>query len=149
MTSIAAPAVHREYLKTVPINSSSRDYTTEDGVRISFPTYVDANLNQRKELLNGVRQACYQPASAEASRSVSGITVESSSTRQAEVEAFIGMSVDVLRTVLFQRGGLSADLFFKLQAVSGIEFVTDKDITAAFKARQKQVLDCKKELTFN
>lgn len=149
MTSIVAPPVSRPFVKTYPINSASRDYTTEDGVRISFPCYIDCNLNQRKELLNGVRQACYQPSQVEATRSVSGITVENSSTRQAEVEAFIGMSIDVLRSVLFSRGGLAADLLFKLQAVTGIEFVSDKDITAAFKQRQAQVKECKSSLTFN
>lgn len=148
MTSISAPPVHRQYIRTVPINSSSQDYSNETA-RISLPCYIDLNNNDRKTLLNGVRQACYQAAPAEASPSVSGISVQSSSNRQGEVEAFLGMSLDVLRTVLFQRGGLAADLLFKLQAVSGVEFVTDKDLKEAFKQRQKQVLDCKSSLVFN
>jgi hypothetical protein len=147
MTSIAAPSVSRPFIKTVPINSSSQDYSN-DTARISLPCYIDVNNNDRKALLNGVRQACYQPSAAEATRSVSGISVESSSNRQAEIESFLGMSIDVLRTVLFQRGGLAADLFFKLQAVSGLELVSDKDLTAAFKARQTQVKECKSSLSF-
>jgi hypothetical protein len=53
------------------------------------------------------------------------------------------MSLDVLRSVLFARGGIAADLFFKLQAIAGEEYVTDKDLTAAFKQRQSQLKDCK------
>lgn len=146
--SIAAPTVSRPFVQTIPINSSSQDYSN-DTARISLPCYIDVNNNDRKALLNAVRQACYQPATSEATRSVSGISVETSASRQSDIESFLGMSLDVLRTVLFQRGGLAADLLFKLQAVTGIEYVTDKDITAAFKARQAQIKDCKASLVFN
>ena len=68
---------------------------------------------------------------------------------QPQVEAFLGMTIDVLRSVLFTRGGLSADLLFKLQAITGIELVTVKDLTAAFKARQAMVKTFVEETKFN
>ena len=146
--SIAAPAVSRPFVKTVPINSSSQDYSN-DTARISLPCYIDITNSHRKALLNAVRQACYQPATSEATRSISGISVQNSASRQSDIESFLGMSLDVLRTVLFQRGGLAADLLFKLQAVANIEYVSEKDLVAAFKARQAQIKDCKASLVFN
>ena len=146
--SIAAPAVSRPFVKTVPINSSSQDYSN-DTARISLPCYIDITNSSRKALLNAVRQACYQPATSEATRSISGISVQNSASRQSDIESFLGMSLDVLRTVLFQRGGLAADLLFKLQSVAGVEYVSEKDLVAAFKARQAQIKDCKASLVFN
>ena len=148
MTAIAAPPVHRNWDERRVLNYAGADYNTEDGVRISLPLYIDVPNTKRKELLNAVRSVCAtqfttQPANTH------GITVVNSQTLQPKVEAFLGMTIDILRSVLFSRGGLQADLLFRLQAVTGIELITDKDLTAAFKARQAMVKDFKKEVTFD
>ena len=128
------------YQSAAPINSFHNDHTTESGVRVSSPIYLDIPMASRKALLNGVRCAADQLA-VSAPPSASGIKVESTTNRRREVEFFLGMSLDVLRTALFQRGGLSVDLVMKLQAVSGIEVVSEKEINAAFKAKQTVVKD--------
>lgn len=139
MIQPTAPTTVRQYQQTTPINSAKNDHFTKEGIRISTCLYIDLTQSQRKELLNGIRSAAssypitYEPPSA------SGIRVEERSNSQSEIESFIGMNFDTLRPVLFQRGGLPIDLVFKLQAVSGLRFVTDKDVAAAFKAKTAQV----------
>ncbi|QNI75606.1 hypothetical protein [Synechococcus sp. MVIR-18-1] len=58
------------------------------------------------------------------------------------------MQPDVLRGVLFQRGGLALDLIIRLQQVAGMEVLTEADIKKAFSARQKSVLNLVKETVF-
>ena len=67
---------------------------------------------------------------------------------QGEVERYLGMTLEVLRTVLFSRGGLPIDLCLRLQNVSGVEVLTEADIKKAFKERQSAVLSYLKEFTF-
>ena len=45
------------------------------------------------------------------------------------------MTVDVLRNVLFQRGGLPTDVVLKIQEITVVTDVTDKDLVAATKAK--------------
>ena len=40
------------------------------------------------------------------------------------------MTVDVLRNVLFQRGGLPTDVVLKIQEITVVTDVTDKDLVA-------------------
>ena len=133
--SIAAPKVHRPFNKATPLNSASLDHTNSDGCRLSFPTYIDVPTAKRKELLNNIREVANQSTEVATPNTQSGLTVASFSSRQGEVEAFIGMSLDMLRTVLFSRGGLQLDLIIKLQSVAGMQVVTEKDITTALKKR--------------
>ena len=118
------------------INSSKHDYYNEKGVRVSLPVYADVPTDLRKQLLNGVRSA--HDASSFSQRdtnTISNITV--STANQSNVEAYIGMKLEVLRSVLFQRGGLPLDLVLRLQEVSGIEVLTPKELTAVFDTRKK------------
>jgi len=143
--AIAYPSTVRKWNNDKPLNATFNDFHTEQGVRISQPIYIDLPTSTRKELLNGVRSISNEPAEVEQTvNTVSDIRTISSSTRQPEVESFLGMSLDILRGVLFQRGGLSADLVFRLQQVTGIEVVNEKDVKAAFKQRQTQLLTCLK-----
>ena len=121
---------------------------TEGGVRISTPLYIDVPMAQRKGLLNGVREVISQVSIASPA-SASGIVVESATNRKNEVETFLGMSLDVLRSVLFQRGGLSLDLLLKLQAVSGYIVINEKEVDAALKDKLKAIKSYIKENEFH
>ena len=131
---------------TKPINSSANDFTNESGVRVSLPCYVDLTNSQRKDLLNGVREAV-SATTTSSPKSISGITVETVTRASSEVETYIGMNIDILRGVLFQRGGLEVSLVLRLQEVTGITFVSAKDFTAAFKARHDLIKSYTKSLT--
>ena len=121
-----------------PLNSSKLDYYTTDGVRVSMPVYFDLPNQRRKELLNGVREALSTTHVTETSpSSMSGIRVSSNGVYDNSIEKYIGMNLDCLRGVLFQRGGLPADLILRLQAVTGLEVVSDADIKKAFDHRKK------------
>jgi hypothetical protein len=141
MTAIAYPTHVRKWNPTKPLNSASNDFHTEQGIRVSQPIYIDIPNTLRKELLNAVRTAASQQLEVEETvQKISNIRTVSSSTRQPEIEEYLGMNLDVLRTVLFSRGGLQADLVFRLQQVTGLQFITAKDVKAAFKLRQNQLL---------
>jgi hypothetical protein len=141
MTSIKAPNVSRQWQRVPPINAAINDYMTVDGVRISTPVYVDLSTNQRKELLNGVRSAVQSSVSVSTPDSASGIRVETANGTTSDVESYLGISMDVLRTVIFQRGGIECGLLLRLQEVTGIEYVAQKDFNAAFKSRQTIIKD--------
>lgn len=131
--------------KFVPLNSASSDYHSEAGVRFSIPFYIDLSTVQRKQLLNGVRTALDSRSITTSSpSSVSGLSVESANP-DISVENYIGMNISVLRTVLFSRGGVPADLILRLQAVSGVEIVTDADLKKAFDQKKKTVLSYVKD----
>ena len=139
MTSHSAPDTVRQWRRIPPINAAANDYTNKNGVRISLPVYIDITTNQRKELLNGVREAMTASPTLSAPTSMSGIRVETVNGTQPDIESYLGMTVDILRNVLFQRGGIEAGLLLRLQEVSGVTFVTDKDFQQAFKQRQEFV----------
>lgn len=148
--TISAPSTQRAYQNIPPINRSLNDHMTENGVRICIPCYIDAPTALRKEILNQVRELARQPQEASHQPdTLTGIQVVSYSTRQPEIEAYLGMTLDNLRNVLFQRGGLEVSLVLKLQQVSGLEIVTEKDFTAAFKARQTLVKTFEKSYPFD
>ena len=149
MTTIHAPTTARKFHKTEPINASNNDLMTSEGVRISTPIYVDLPMNIRKELFNGIRTACTQSYDRPASSSVSGITVEEPSQKHGDIEGFLGMNLDCLRSVIFSRGGLPVDLVLRLQAVSGLTFVTAKDFNDALKKRTTIIKNYITENTFN
>ena len=148
MTTIAAPQIHRPFNNAKPLNSASLDYTNSQGIRVSLPVYIDLSITQRKDLLNGVRAVANESSEVATPNTQSGISVASYSSKQGAVEAFIGMSLDVLRTVLFARGGLQLDLVLRLQQVAGIELVNEKDITAACKQRLDTVKSYIKQNVF-
>ena len=150
MTSIAAPSTYRQFDSTPPLNRAANDYMTQEGVRISCPLYLDPpSTSIRKQWLNEVRRIASQPHEVTQPDSMSGISVVSYGNRQPEVEAFLSMSLDSLRATLFTRGGMQPELVFKLQALTGIIAVTEKDLDAAFNARKKLAKDMIKSLTFD
>jgi hypothetical protein len=126
------------------LNSAAVDHVTENGSRISSPVYIDVTTVERKALLNAIRQTCSQTTTTQV-HSVSGISVESSSPRQNEIEQRLGCSLDVLRSVLFQRGGLPIDLVLKLQILSGYEVVSLKDIEQGLKVKINAIKEFVKE----
>ena len=139
MTTISYPSTVRNWATRKPLNHYTTDYHNDGGVRISLPLYLDVPNSDRKRLLNAVREVCATQAITTPENQHGGIKVVASQSMQPEVEAYLGISLDVLRTVLFARGGLNADLLFRLQEVTGIVLVTEKDISAAFTARKKQI----------
>lgn len=137
--TIKAPDTYRQWQRVPPLNTAANDYTSKDGVRISLPCYIDITIQQRKEILNACRDQCNVTVVSSEPPSMTGIRVETTSNAQSDMESYIGMSLDVLRGVLFQRGGIEAGLLLRLQEVTGLELVSDKDFTAAFKARHDAV----------
>ena len=117
------------------INHYTNDHVTSEGVRICSPLYIDLSTADRKSLLNAVRTLCNERTVVTTPATQSGIKVESN-TSENEITSFLGLDLNNLRNALFQRGGLSADLVFKLQAITSLTFVTEKDIAAAFKTKQ-------------
>ena len=74
------------------------------------------------------------------------VTVETSCSNQHAVEAFLGCSLEMLRSHVFVRGGMQLNLWLKLQTLTGIEAFTQKDFTTAFKARAATVKAYTEEL---
>jgi hypothetical protein len=132
----SAPVNHRQWNQTKPLNHHTRDFTTESGVRVSNPVYVDLTTTQRKDLLNLIRTRCYETIDVTQQETQSGIRTVSSANRQGEIEGYLGMSLDVLRTVIFARGGLEVSLLLRLQSVAGFEVITTKELMAGLKAKQ-------------
>jgi hypothetical protein len=116
------------------LNSAVNDYTTANGCRISTPLYLDPTSSDRKLWLNAVRDIAHATVDTPV-HSQSGIVASHSVNNLNKITQYLGMDLGVLRSVLFQRGGLSADLVIKLQIVTGIEVVTLKEIEAAYKAK--------------
>lgn len=124
-----------------PINSTTKDYFTEAGARLSLPIYLDPPMVIRKQVLNAVREAIQQSRnSSYTPKTLGGISVSTSDHTNFDIENYLGMNVEVLRAVLFQRGGLPIDVLIRLQHISGIELLTEKDIKAAFDTRKKATL---------
>ena len=135
--------------RSLPINHHSNDFYMKEGVRICSPLYIDIPTATRKLLFNGVRTACQTTRNAPIQPdTASGIQVIESSAAQAEVETYLGMTVDNLRNVMFARGGLNLDLVLRLQNVSGIEVITEKDIATAFTSKKKVITQWVKENEF-
>ena len=148
MTTPAAPPVVRNWNEVKPLNHYSHDHILENGVRCSTPLYIDLTPTQRKELFNILRETCKQQGGNSVSPTT-GLEVVSYATKQPEVEAFLGMTLDVLRGVIFQRGGLQIDLVLRIQAVTGLVLITEKDIAAAFKKKTDAVKSYIKEFQFD
>lgn len=138
----------RNYQQFPQINSGFNDKVNENGVRISLPCYIDLTTAQRKQLLNGVRDACAAVQTTTQSKTASGLTVETPTSAVNDVESYLGLSLDMLRNALFSRGGLTVDLALKLQSVTGIELVSVKDIKAALTAKGKFIENWLKEYSY-
>lgn len=130
----------RQWAKSTSLNNSGHDYHASSGTRICLPMYIDPPINVRKDWLNAIRSLTSSMTNSVTSPNRSGLQVESVSNNTSDVESYLGMTLETLRTaVLFQRGGLPMDLVLKLQHLTGIQAVTDKEITTAFKNRQTQI----------
>lgn len=147
MNTISAPSTIRQFQRIPQINNSSCDYFTESGIRISNPIYVDIPNTTRKEILNAVREKCNEVVEQE-TQSVSGIRTTHSASAESTIESYLGLTMDNLRNVLFQRGGLQIDLVLKLQSVSGMELLSMKEIAAAHKAKQAAVKNVMENFTY-
>jgi hypothetical protein len=133
----------------VPINSAKQDATTERGVRISLPCYVDVPTHQRKELLNHVRRVVEAEDTTYNPKTKSGITVVTSQPSLSKVEQHLGMSLSILRSILFQRGGLALDLILRLQDVAGYEVISNEELAQAFDVRKNFVTSYTTEYPFS
>ena len=135
----AAQKTVRQWAKTPPLNGAGRDFYSSSGSRICMPIYVDVPHTLRKAWLNVLRDMCSTMMTSTPS-TISGLQVDTASNSTSDVESYLGMSLDTLRTaVLFQRGGLPIDLVLKLQHLTEVEAVTDKELVAAFRNRQSDV----------
>ena len=135
MTTPSAPPTHRQWNTNLPLNHHSRDFTTEAGVRVSNPIYVDLTTTQRKDLLNAIRTRCFEPVEETQTGTVSGIRTVSSASQQPAIEGYLGLSLDVLRTVIFARGGLEIGLLIRLQSVAQMEVISQKELLAGLKSK--------------
>ena len=141
-----APDTHRQYSKTKSLNDHSYDYNTTNGIRFCQPLYIDPTMTQRKEIYNAVRTLAETTTDATQSPTASGLRVESSATSLPAIEGFLGCSLDLLRSQIFVRGGMQLALWLKLQKLTGLEYFTEKDVTASFRARAGHVKEFMKEL---
>jgi hypothetical protein len=130
------------------INSSQRDYTNSEGVRVCVPIYLDLTNLQRKTLLSAARSLATECADA-TPHTQSGIVVSNTTGGLNRLEAYLGCSFDLLRSALFQRGGLAADLVIKLQLATGVEVISLKEIEAGIKAKIALVKDYVAQNPFN
>ena len=125
-----------------PLNSAACDYHSEDGVRFSLPFYLDLSQQQRKQLFNAVRTTIAATTkSTSVPKSRSGISVETFSHGEYSLEQYIGLSIDVIRTLIHSRGGIPADMIVRIQAVTGEVIFTDAQLKKVFDTRKKYVLD--------
>lgn len=147
--TISAPSTIRQFQNIPPLNRSANDYINANGVRICAPCYIDAPTSLRKEILNVIRAKASEPIEHTTPNTLSGISVTSYSTLQPQIEAYIGQTIDNLRNILFSRGGLEISLLLKLQNVTGVEVISDKDITAAFDTKKKLIKEFSKTYPFD
>ena len=49
---------------------------------------------------------------------------------------------DVLRTVIFSRGGIPTDLIFRIQVITCVAVLTEAQLKKPFDTCKKVVLDC-------
>ena len=148
--TISAPSTIRNYQKIPPINQYQNDYFAESGTRVCLPCYIDPPVALRKDILNKIRSIANEVIEdASQPSTMSGLTVASYATRLPAIEAYLGMSLENLRNALFQRGGLDVTLCLKLQSITGVEIVSDKDFTAAFKEKQALVKAFSKTYPFD
>ena len=137
--SISYKSSVRSFNSPPALNSASNDYTTKSGVRVCCPIYIDIPQETRKAWLNELRRLASATTVREVT-SASGISTESATNADAGIESYLGLTLDTLRSsVLFQRGGIAIDMVLKIQSVTGIEAVSEKDIAAALKARAEDV----------
>jgi hypothetical protein len=129
------------------LNSASNDYTTDSGVRVCTPVYVDIPVNERKTLLNLVRHKAMEMNVSEV-KSKSGISVATSTNQLSNIESYLGCSLEVLRSLIFSRGGLACDLVLKLQSLTGYEVLSLKDLDQALKHRLNTIKEYTKENTY-
>jgi hypothetical protein len=122
------------------LNSASNDYTSDSGVRVCVPVYIDIPVNERKALLNLVRHKAMQMNVSEV-KSKSGISVATSANQLSNIEAYLGCSLEVLRSLIFSRGGLACDLVLKLQSLTGYEVLSLKELDLALKHRLGTIKD--------
>jgi hypothetical protein len=123
---------------TKTLNSATLDHNTEEGIRISLPIYVDIPMGVRKTLYNSVREEATRAATVLSSpKTVSGIQVTTYQVQENSVSQYLGASLDVLRTLIFQRGGLQLDLVLRLQEVAGYEVLTKEALAKAFDERKE------------
>ena len=150
MPTISAPPTFRQYSSIPTLNNSQFDFVSASGIRVSCPLYVDLPNTLRKQLLNGVRAKAAEVFVEETTQpqTISGIQVTNSATLQPLIESYLGMAIDNLRNVLVQRGGLEASLVLKLEQITGIEVLSQKDWTAAFKVKQTLVKEFPVEYPF-
>jgi hypothetical protein len=133
----------------LPLNNWQNDYTTLDGVRISTPTYLDLNQQQRKLLYSAVRSSIEAHRNSSTPRTVSGITVETAAGGSDSIESYLGITVENLRSVLFSRGGVDITLLLRLQLATGLEVVPVAELEKAYKARIALVKSYVKDNQFN
>ena len=148
--TIKAPDTVRQFQNTPPLNRANNDHINDAGVRISCPIYIDPPTSTiRKQWLSKLREMASESDITTEPDSMSGIKVVSYGTRQPAIEAALGVSLENLRNILFSRGGMSPDLVIKLQTITGIVAVTQKDIQTAFDQRKKLVKEFMSDFTFD
>jgi hypothetical protein len=107
-------------------------------------------MEKRKLLYNALRTKVELEAFTHTPPTRSGIqTVTANSNSQSTIEAYIGVSLSVLRGVLFARGGVALDLILRIQEAAGIDVISTKELGAALDNRKKQVVNYIKDNPFN
>lgn len=118
---------------------TSPSSTTNNGLVISTPFYLNLTTDQTKQLLNAfrevVRKQRIELGYTEEPRSVGQLSVETKTqppTTKAEEE--LGMNEEALRYALFSRQGTPERLILKLSDITGVYFTTRQEIESVFSA---------------
>ena len=107
---------------------------TAEGVAISTPIYLNLTNDQSKALLNGFRNVVAEQriamGFADTTRQTIGeLSVDTAQTPpQTQAELELGMAEESLRYALLQKGGVAERLILKLQEITGITYVTSKEV---------------------
>ena len=156
MSAIKAPDTYNVYQDIPALNKAENDFVTSSGVRVCTSVYVDIPMNSgdgmlgRKDIFNKLRSVCNRSISrAHQPKTMSGIQVQEFATLQPYVERYLGCSMDTLRSAIWwQRGALPIDIVLKVQSVIGETIISDKDHTAAFSKKAKEVKEFSKLYPF-
>ena len=104
-----------------------------NGASLSVPTYISLTTEQSKTILNAVREIIRQQrlemGHSPVRESEYGVTVETSMPSiQTPIEVEIGCDESNLRNQLFARQGIPERFIVKLQRLTGLEFITKKQL---------------------
>ena len=100
----------------------------DNGCVISTPVYVSITVEVAKQLLNSFRVLKQKELIQVSSPTESLNVITHHGGVMAQCEQELGLSEEALRSVLYQKGGISEKIIVKLQNLTGIEVISPNQI---------------------